>query len=71
MLDTLDPKSITQHDLAALGLDEVAYVRRVVIQGEELYAIMAANGRQIGLAPDYTQAVGAIHDHNLGHAPLH
>lgn len=71
MLDAVNLKSITQQDLAALGTDEVAYVRHVVVQGEDLFAIMAANGRQIGLAPSYDQAVGAIHDHDLSHAGLH
>lgn len=71
MLDTVNLRSITQQDLAALGLDEVAYVRHVVVQGEDLYAIMAANGRQIGLAPTYDQAVGAIQEHELGHASVH
>lgn len=71
MLDAVALKSITQRDLAALGLGEVAYVRPVVIQGEDLYAIMAANGLQIGLAGSHDQAVTAIHDHSLGYASLH
>lgn len=70
MLDAIRLKSITQQGLAALGINEVAYIRQIVVQGEDLFAIMAANGQQIGLAPSFGEAVGAIHDHNLHHAAL-
>lgn len=71
MLDTINLKTITAQDLAALGIGEVAYLRPVEIQGEIVFAIMAADGRQIGLAPDYQSAVGAMHQHDLELATTH
>lgn len=71
MLDTVKLKTITAQDLAALGLGEVAYIRPIQIQDESLFAIMAANGQQIGVAPDYHSAVGAIRQHDLEPVVLH
>lgn len=71
MLDTVNLKTITQQDLATLGLGEVAYVRSVTVEGEHVFAIMAANGQQVGLAPSYDSAVAAIQQHDLGHAGVH
>ena len=71
MLDTIKLKTITAQDLAAFGIGEVAYLRPVEVEGEVMFAIMAANGQQIGLAPDYDRAVGAIEQHDLELASIH
>ena len=65
MLDTAALKTLTQHDLAMLGFGEVAYVRAVTVQGEEVFAIMGADGRQIGLAGDRDSADMAAFDKDL------
>jgi len=52
MLNTANLKTLTPHDFAMLGFGEVAYVRPVTIQGEEVFAVMGADGRQLGLAGD-------------------
>lgn len=56
MLDTTELKTLTQQDFAMLGFGEVAYIRPVMVQGEEIYAVMGANGQQIGLAGDRDSA---------------
>ncbi len=71
MLDILKVKTMSRTDLAALGMDQVAYVRRIQIQGEEMFAIMAADGRQLGLAPDYDSAASAVDQHELGLVSVH
>lgn len=65
MLDMTAMKSMTQQDLAALGYGEVAYIRPITIQGEEIFAIMGADGRQIGLAGDRVGADMAAESENL------
>lgn len=52
MLDATGLKALTQQDLAMLGYGEIAYIRPMVVQGEEVFAIMGADGRQIGMAGD-------------------
>lgn len=56
MLNTSGLKSLTQMDFAMLGYGEVAYIRPMRIQGEEVFAIMGADGRQIGMAGDWHDA---------------
>ncbi len=65
MLDTTTLKTMTQQDLATLGYGEVAYVRPITVQGEEIFAIMGADGRQIGLAGDRLGADMAAESENL------
>lgn len=71
MLDTIKLKTITAQDLAVLGIGQVAYLRPVEIQGEVVFAIMAADGQQIGLAPNHDSAVGAIRQHDLELVTIH
>ncbi len=56
MVDATSLRTISQHDLAILGAADVAYVRAADVQGETVFAIMAGDGRQLGLAPDFDSA---------------
>jgi len=71
MLETVTLKAMTQQDLAVLGIGEIAYLRPVSVQGEEVFAVMGADGRQIGMAPDRESAAGAALQHELVVVPLH
>ncbi len=71
MLEAVTLKSLSQQDLAALGAGEIAYLRPVSVQGEEVVAVMGADGRQVGLAPDYDSAVVAALQNELLVVPLH
>lgn len=71
MLEPVTPRTLSQRDLAALGIGEIAYLRAVQVRGEEIVAVMGADGRQVGLAPDYDSAVIAALQHDLMVVPLH
>lgn len=71
MLESVTPKTLSQHDLAALGMGEIAYLRSVLVRGEEVIAVMGADGRQVGLAPDWDSAVVAALQHELLVVSLH
>ena len=71
MLDTTALKTFTRQDFAMLGFGEVAYVRPVTVQGEEIFAVMGANGRQIGLAGDRNSADMAAFDQDLVVVAMH
>lgn len=73
-MDMLEPttmKTFSQQDLAVLGIGEIAYLRAVTVQGEEIIAVMGADGRQVGLAPDRDSAVVAALQHDLLVLPVH
>jgi len=71
MLEPVTPKTVSQQDLAALGIGEIAYLRTVSVQGEKIIAVMGADGRQIGLAPDHESAVIAALQRDLVVMSLH
>jgi hypothetical protein len=52
-------------DLAQLGLNQIAYVRRAVIDNVPVWSIHSAAGHPIGAAPSFDQAWGAVMEHNL------
>ena len=43
-------------DLIYLGLDELAYVKQIIEDGENIFGIFAADGEQIGMAPEFELA---------------
>ena len=56
----LDLALVSASDLALWGLDEVAYVRPITTEnGRQAAGIFAANGEQIGAAPDEDIAAAA------------
>lgn len=58
-------------DWARFGANEIAYMRPVVLDGEEAIAIHAADGTRIGAAPDMSQAAEAIREHEMMPALVH
>ncbi len=71
MVDTTTLRSISRHDLAILGAAEIAYVRAADIQGKTVFAIMAGDGRQLGLAPDFDSARAAAIQNELHLVSVH
>ncbi len=71
MYDVKTARSISQQDLAALGLGEVAYVRPVVIDGTPGFAIYAANGMAMGAVASSQAAQMAIRQNELEPVSLH
>jgi hypothetical protein len=56
---------------AALGLEELAYVKRVTVGGVPAYAIHAADGRRLGRASDRAVAFAALRQHDLVPVSVH
>ena len=59
------PVASSAVDLAHLGIDQVAYVRRAVIDEVPVWSIYSASGLQIGAAPSLEKAWGAIVQNDL------
>ncbi len=64
-------RRITAQELLALGLEHIAYVRPVTIDGGTAVAIFAANGKQIALAPDLGAAFAAAWENGLAPVTVH
>lgn len=62
---------MSDHDLAALGLQEVAYVKPVVVEGGTAYAVHAADGTEIAVMADRDIAFAAIRQNDLRPVSVH
>ncbi len=71
MYDVKTIREITEQDLAALGLGQVAYVRPIIIDGSLAYAVHAANGHTLGALPSDAAAQMAIRQNDLEPVALH
>jgi hypothetical protein len=58
-------------ELEHLGVAHVVYVKRVVVKGKAHYAIHAADGTEMGSAPDRDTAFAAAHQHGLDAMSVH
>lgn len=64
-------KNITPKEFALLGMNDVAYVKRVIVNDEVAYAIHSADGTQVAVMPDREVAFAAIRQHELEAVSLH
>lgn len=63
------PLASTPVDLARLGLNQVAYIRRSVVDNVSVWTIHSASGVPLGAAENLDQAWGAVMQHDL--EPVH
>ncbi|HVB68323.1 MAG TPA: DUF1150 family protein [Acetobacteraceae bacterium] len=66
-----DIRHLSESQLARLGLSQIAYVRPVVVDGTPGFAIHAADGTPMAVAPDQATAVAAIMQHEMVPVTVH
>jgi hypothetical protein len=64
-------RHISLSDLAALGLQGVAYIKPVVIDKTAAFAVFAADGTQIGALPTREAALAAMRENDLEPVSVH
>jgi len=64
-------RQISPQDFAAMGVQQIAYVRPAVVNGVTAFTIHAADGTQIGIAPTRDIAFAAVLQHELEPVSLH
>ena len=63
--------SMTGNDLEYWGLDEFAFIKPVVEQGENVIGIFSADGQQIGYGPDRDIAIAMTIQNDLFPLSVH
>lgn len=63
-------RAISRQELAALGLNNLAYVKDVEVDGGTAFAIFAANGQQLAIMPDREEAIAAAWENGLAPVTL-
>ena len=66
-----DIRKISPQDLAVLGLQDMAYLRSVTMDGTEGYGIFTADGTQVAFAPTRALAEAAVREYELEPVSVH
>lgn len=64
-------RHLSPADWAAFGVQQIAYIRPVLVNGVKGMSIHAADGTPIGAAPDARLAIAAIVQHEMEPALVH
>ncbi|SDB67936.1 DUF1150 family protein [Belnapia rosea] len=64
-------RELSVQDWARFGVQEIAYIRPVVVNGVKAMSIHAADGTPIGAAPTAELAIAAIEQHELAAVRVH
>jgi len=67
----LNIRTLSPAALGRLGLEQVAYVKPVILNGARAFAIHAADGTPMAVAQDHGLAVAAIVQNEMVPAQLH
>lgn len=58
-------KNLSSKDFLHIGMNQIAYIRPVTVDGEEGFAVHSADGRQISVTESYPVAVAMLRQHDL------
>jgi hypothetical protein len=71
MAPLVDIRHISTAQLAQLGMQQIAYVKQVTVNGTACFAIHAADGTPMAVAGDRDVALAAIVQHEMVPAQVH
>ena len=64
-------RQMSSRELALFGMQDLAYVKAVLINGVTEFAVHAADGTQITVLPDRDIAVAMVRQHDLEPLSVH
>jgi hypothetical protein len=72
-MDTIEQekRSLSSNEFGALGLEETAYVKAIMIDGQKLHAIHAADGTPLTVVGERELAFATVRQHALQPASVH
>ncbi len=65
------PRQLSPSELGLLGMQDLAYVKPVVIDGEEAFSVHAADGTQIAVLAGRDIASALLRQHGLEAVSVH
>lgn len=63
--EPFDIRHLSSDQLARLGVQQIAYVKPVMMNGLMAYAIHAADGTPMAVADNREVAIAAVHQHEM------
>ena len=71
-METLERlRGLTGRDLAMLGVHAVAYIKPVTVDGELVFAVHSADGREIAVIADRDVAMATVRQNDLEPVSVH
>jgi hypothetical protein len=64
-------RELSENDFLAFGVNTLAYLKPAVLNGQEIYAIHAADGSQLALVANREVGFAAMMQHDLEPVALH
>lgn len=64
-------KNISPREFAVLGMNDLAYVKRVVVNDEARFGIFSADGTQLALLPNEDIAYATVRQNDLEPMSVH
>jgi len=64
-------RQLSARELGMLGMNDVAYVKRVVEEGKEAFAVYAADGTRMAVLADRNLALAAVRQNDMEPASVH
>jgi len=68
---TFDVRHLSEQQLAALGVSHIAYVKQVMVNGVQGFALHPADGTPMAIAGELDVALAAIVQHEMVPAQVH
>ena len=68
---SLDLRQMTSREFAALGIEYVAYVKPIDVDGRAAFAVHAANGRQVAVVDTREVAMATVRQNDLEPLSVH
>jgi hypothetical protein len=71
-MDTLERlRALSGRDLAMLGVHAVAYIKPVMVDGHEAFAVHSADGREMAVIADREVAFATVRQNDLEPVSVH
>lgn len=64
-------RQLSQRELGLLGIEDFAYVKRVVVDGNAAFAVHAADGSRIAVLANRELAFAMVRQHELEPVSVH
>ena len=64
-------RHMSSRELALFGMQDLAYVKAVIVNGLTAFAVHAADGSQVAVMPDRDVALATVRQHDLEPLSVH
>ena len=63
--------NLTDQDLTMLGIEQLAYIKPITVEGDSLFAVHAADGTEIAVIADRDVAFATVRQHSMEPVNVH